>query len=318
MKTLLPLALVASLLVSAPAVAEDGPEPLSVVVTTEVLGSVVDQLAGDLADVTVLMSGGVDPHSWQPSARDSQGIFEADLIVANGLDLEEGLASVLEQAEADGVPVFRAADHVQLRASAGAEPDPQSAAENEDEAGHEHAVGDPHFWLDPLAMRDVVVALAPILVEAGVELGDRGETFAVALEALDTELAATLAAVPAELRRLVTGHGALGYFADRYGFEIVGTVVPGLSSADEPSAREIAALIEDINASGATAVFTDVGTPQPVARAVADETGARIVELQVAQLPAGGSYQDLLRELSRQVVAALTGTDPEADVEATD
>ena len=316
MKTITALVLGASLLLAAPVSATDdgSSRPVSVVVTTEVLGSVVDQLVGDSADVTTLMSSGVDPHTWQPSARETEALFNADFVVANGLDLEEGLASVLEQAESDGVPVFHAADHVALRASAGAEENPgdeteadQEAADQQVDAHHEHAAGDPHFWLDPLAMRDVVLALGAALEGIGLELADRSDVLASDLEALDAELIQILSVIPEEQRQLVTGHGALGYFADRYGFAIVGTVVPGLSSADEPSAREIAALIEDIKAAGSVALFTDIGTPQSVAQAVADETGARIVELQVAQLPEGGSYQDLLRDLAILVSVSLAG-----------
>jgi zinc/manganese transport system substrate-binding protein len=319
MKTLTALALGLSLLAAAPVAAtEDGSgRPVSIVVTTEVLGSIVDQLVGNAADVTTLMSGGVDPHTWQPSARETEALFDADLIVANGLDLEEGLAVVLDQAEADGVPLFHAADFITLRASAGAqeeldhedEADQEDEADHTEEAGHEHghAAGDPHFWLDPIAMRDVVLALGPALDDIGVELGDRPAALASELEQLDGELAEMLAVIPAEQRQLVTGHGALGYFADRYGFTIVGTVVPGLSSADEPSAREIASLIEDIKAAGSVALFTDIGTPQSVAQAVAQETGATIVELQVAQLPEAGAYQDLLLELATLVRDALAG-----------
>ncbi|MEA2026513.1 MAG: metal ABC transporter substrate-binding protein, partial [Chloroflexota bacterium] len=255
MKTL--VALTAALLLLVPmsvAAADDAIPETSVVVTTEVLGSVVEQLAGDVADVKVLMSGGADPHSWQPSARDTQAVFEADLIVANGLDLEEGLASVLEQAETDGVPVLHAADFVSLRASADAEGD------HAGEADDDHAASDPHFWLDPIAMRDVVLALDPVLAGAGIDLGDRSESLAADLESLDAELAEMLSVVPDDQRQLVTGHGALGYFADRYDFDIIGTVVPGLSSSDEPSARELATLIDAINGAGSTALFTDVGT----------------------------------------------------------
>lgn len=317
MKKTLVLTLSLWLISAIPTAAADDPQPVSVVATTEVLGSVVGQLAGDVADVTTLMRDGVDPHSWQPSARDSEAIFEADVVVANGLDLEEGLASVLEQAEADGVTVFHAADHVSLRSTAGAEPDLGEEADHNEEADHteeadhsaepdhDHAAGDPHFWLDPLAMRDVILALDPVLTEAGVQLGDRTAALAADLEATDAELAEVLAVVPSESRQLVTGHGAMGYFADRYGFEIIGTVVPGLSSSDEPSAREIAQLIDDVKAAGSAALFTDVGTPASVAQAVADETGVQLVELQVAQLPDDGTYQDLLRELARQVADAL-------------
>jgi zinc/manganese transport system substrate-binding protein len=280
----------------------------SVVVTTEVLGSIVGDLAGDAADVTVLMSGGVDPHSWQPSARDSQAIFEADLIVANGLDLEEGLVSVLAQAQADGIPVFHATDHVSVRASAGAEEHPAEGSQAASEGGddHDHAAGDPHFWLDPLAMRDVILALGPVMAGAGIDVADRTELLAAELEALHTELSQALAVVPEEQRQLVTGHGALGYFADRFGFRIVGTVIPGLSTSDEPSARDIAELIQSIREAGATAVFSDVGTPPSVAEAVAAEAGARVVELRVAQLPESGRYADLLRDIATAIANALT------------
>ncbi len=286
------------LLGAAPTVAAEPSEGRpSVVVTTEVLGSVVTDLVGDTADVQTLMSGGADPHSWQPSARDSEAIFGADLIVANGLDLEEGLLNVLEQAEAEGVELFHATDHVDLRASAGGAAEPDS--------NHDDGPGDPHFWLDPLAMRDVVLALGPVLIEAGADLGDRADAEAAAIEALDADLREQLSSIPDEQRRLVTGHGALGYFADAYDFEIVGTVVPGLSSSDEPSARDIADLVKAIRAAGATAVFSDVGTPQSVAEAVAGETGAQVVELQVAQVPEGGTYADLLHDLASAVADAL-------------
>jgi len=272
-----------------------------VVVTTEVLGSVVSELAGDAAEITVLMDAGADPHSWQPSARDSEALFLADLVVANGLDLEEGLLTVLAQAETDGVPVFHATDHVTVRPGVGTvEADHEEAA-----ADHEHTGGDPHFWLDPLAMRDVVLALAAFMAEAGLDVADRATALAAELEALDAEISTMLAPIPDERRQLVTGHGALGYFADRYGFRIVGTVIPGLSSADEPSARDIAELLEAIRAAGTTGVFGDVGTPPSVAEAVAAESGARLVELQVAQLPESGSYADLLRDIAAAVAGAL-------------
>jgi len=291
---------------------DDDGSPL-VVVTTEVLGSLVNELVGDAADVTVLMEAGSDPHTWQPSARDSEAVFRADLIVANGGGLEEGLAAVLDQASAQGILVFRAVEHTDAPGAADASPDPAAdgtaeaaeATEATEEHGHDHGPVDPHIWLDPLAMRDVVLALAPALSAAGVEVADRAERLAGDLTALDAELAATLAGVPPERRRLVTGHGALGRFAERYGFEIVGSVVPGLSSADEPSARDIADLVEAIRETGVTAVFTDVTTPRSVADVVAAETGARIVPISVEQLPPSGRYADLVREIAATIASVL-------------
>lgn len=305
-RAIIPTMLALSLLAGPSALAAQEPsnEQPTIVVTTEVLGSIVRDLAADEADVTVLMTAGADPHSWQPSARDSQALFEADVIVANGLDLEEGLIDLLGQAETEGVPVFRATDHVAIRMPSSQ--DHEEEADDEDQADHEHASGDPHFWLDPLAMRDVVLALGAAMAEAGIDVADRASRMAAELETLYDELATMLEVVPIERRQLVTGHEALGYFADRYGFDIVGTVIPGLSSSDEPSARDIAELIDSIRAAGATAVFTDVSTPASVAEAVAAEAGVQIVQLKVEQLPESGSYADLLRQVAASVAEALS------------
>lgn len=276
-------------------------ESPSIVVTTQVLGSVVRDLVADEADVTVLMETGADEHTWQPSARDSEALFGADLIVANGLDLEEGLISLLAQAEASGVPIFRATDHVAVRSATDDLADEEPAASD-----HEHGPSDPHFWLDPLAMRDAVLALGPALETAGVDATATSAAMAAELEALDAEIEALLKPIPADDRLLVTGHDALGYFTDRYGFRVIGTVIPGLSTSDEPSARDIAELLDAIRASGARVLLSDVATPPSVAGAVAGEAGLRLVEVQVAQPPESGSYADLLRILATSIADALT------------
>ena len=175
--------------------------------------------------------------------------------------------------------------------------------EHADEQGH--GAEDPHFWTDPLAMRDVVIALATALVEAGIDTGDDAEAMAAALERLDAEVAGILASVPPDRRKLVTGHRSMGYFADRYGFELIGTVIPGLSTAGEPSARELAALIEAIRANDVPAVFSEVGTPQSVARAVSGDSGAELVELSTSQLPEEGGYAGFILDLAHAVADAL-------------
>lgn len=270
----------------------------SVVVTTEVLGSVVRELVGDAATVTVLMEGGADPHTWQPSARDSERIFGADIVVANGLGLEEGLEAILARAESEGVLVFHATDHVDVLAPG------EDIAEHEDHHDH-HDEGDPHFWLDPLAMRDVVTALEPALASAGVDVVGRTGPMIAALDQLDAEVRETLSVIPAERRRLVSGHGSLAYLAARYGFEIIGAVIPGVSTSGEASVRDLADLVATVREAGATAIFSDSATPQSVARAVALDSGATIVELDVARLPDGGSYADLIRGIASTISEAL-------------
>jgi zinc/manganese transport system substrate-binding protein len=242
------------------------------------------------------------PHDWSPSARDLESVYGADVGVANGLDLEEGLHDALEQAEADGVPVFKATDHITLRVVGAAETDHEAEAE----ADHEHGPGDPHFWVDPISMIAVVEALAPVIGDLGVDVADRQADLVARLTTLDTDVRARLAAIPPEARTLVTGHESMGYFADRYGFRMVGAVVPGLSSQGEASARELAELAEVIRDQGVRAVFTEIGTPRSVAEAIAAETGASLVELASHTLPEDGSYVTFITRIAETIADALS------------
>ena len=266
----------------------------SVVVTYPVLGAVVSDLVGDRAAVTVLMGNGVDPHDWSPSAKDIERVEKADLVVANGLGLEEGLAKPLAEAEKRGVVVFRATDHVTVRQRAGGEA-----------GGGQKAGGDPHFWVDPLAMREFVLALAPALAGVGIDVADRAPALAARLGDLDAATRATLAVVPDARRRLVTGHESMGYFADRYGFRLVGAVIPGLTSQGEVAAGELADLRAAIEAEGVTAIFTEIGTPAAVVEAIARETGAAVVELPSHTLPADGSYVTFIGQIATAISTAL-------------
>lgn len=274
----------------------------SVVVTTEVLGSVVSQLVGDSGEVSVIMPSGANPHSYEASARDAEAMLNADVLVSSGLDLEEALLSVLEAADSDGVTWFQAAEHISAR-------ELQEQAEEDEsdhqDGEHDHGAQDPHIWTDPLAIRDVVVALEPVLLQAGLDVSVNADTLTADLEALDGEVAAILADLPEKDRKLVTGHRSLGYFADRYGFEVIGTVIPGLSTSGEPTAREMAQLIDDIKTNDVPAVFAEVGTPQSVAQAVASDSGAELVSLSTSQLPADGTYQDLILDIATAVAQAL-------------
>jgi zinc/manganese transport system substrate-binding protein len=286
------LAVVAALAAAGCGGAGGSPPPSgpSVVVTYSVLGAVVTELVGDHAAVTVLMANGVDPHDWSPSAKDIERVMNADIVVANGLGLEEGLAKTLEEAEKAGVAVFRATDHIQVR----------ELAEESDHAG-----GDPHFWVDPISMRDVVAALATELAAAGIDVADRSADLQQRLVDLDVEARETLAVVPETGRKLVTGHESMGYFADRYGFQIVGTVIPGLSSQGEVSAGELAALKAQIEAEGVWAIFTEIGTPAAVVEAVGREAGVDVVELPSHTLPDDGSYFTFIRQIASDVAGAL-------------
>lgn len=276
----------------------------SVVVTTEVLGSVVGQLVGDAAEVTVVMPGGANPHSYEPSARDVERMLDADVLVSNGLGLEEALVSVLEAAETEGATWFQAADHIVAHETGDHKED--EADHDDEDAEHDHGSEDPHIWTDPVVMIDVVHALEPVLAAAGIDASVGAEAIITDLRSLDAEVAEIVSGIPEEQRKLVTGHESLGYFAARYGFELLGTVIPGLSTSGEPTARELAVLIEDIRTNDVPAVFAEVGTPQAVAEAVASDSGASLVALSTSHLPESGTYQDLIRQIATTVADALS------------
>ena len=257
-----------------------------IVVTHAVLGAVVSELVDGAADVKVLVPNGTDPHEWEPSAKDIEALDHADLVVANGLDLESRLIEVLDRAEDDGVPVFRATDHVDVRSGG-------------DEHGHEDV--DPHFWTDPIEMSQVVVALSARLDEIGIDVD--GEELSDEYKKLDEQVRDVLAGI--SNRVLVTGHESLGYFADRYDFELVGAVIPGMSTEVEATASNLSELKDAMKAAGVDVIFTETGTPDDVTRTIADETGARVVELGTHLVPEQGTYRSFILGLASTIADAL-------------
>jgi zinc/manganese transport system substrate-binding protein len=253
-----------------------------VVATTSILGDVVRHVVDDSVEVQVLMPVGADPHEFQPSARQAQQLREADLVVANGGGLEAGLVDVLEAAEEDGVKVVEALD--------------ATTSPRREE--------DPHFFTDPAAMVEVATALA-----AELPHGSAGD-YVARLRDLDAEVEATLSAVPDDRRVLVTNHESLGWFAGRYGFEVLGVIIPGGSTLAEPSAGDLDDLASAVEEAGVPVVFADTSSPEQLAEALADEVGdVEVVELYTESLGGEGSgaetYVDMIRTDAERIAGAL-------------
>ena len=280
-----------------PEAGQGGPPRPTIVVTYPVLASVVSALVGNQAQVKVLMDSGVDPHDGSPSAKDIEAVDRAEVVVANGLGLEAALDDGLEEAKANGRPVFFATDHITVRRLG-------DSGEHDDRG--ENSAGDPHFWVDPVAMTEVVQALGPFLeAQLGLDLASEQARLEEDLVSLDISIRTKVASLPPARRQLVTGHESLGYFADRYGLTLVGAVVPSSSSQAEASAAQLAELKHKVQQVGAKVVFTEVGTPHDVAEAVARETGAVLVELPSHNLTGNGSYERFVTELADTIVQAL-------------
>lgn len=282
-----------------------------IVATTPVLGAIVRDAVGDAARVEVAMPNGSDPHEWRPSAKDVATLESADLVVRNGLGLEQGLTEAIDRAREGGTPVFTATDHVDVRTVKDADEDHDHADEDHDHADedHDHGAGDPHFWTDPTQVRSVVAALPAAVKKAtGADVTASSAAARKDLTALDAQARAAFAAVPPGDRRLVTGHESLGYLADRYRLDLVGAVTPSLSSEGQVSASHLKELEDAMREAGARVVFTETGTPNAVADAIVAETGATVVQVGTEAMPDDGSYSTYIRELTRRISSALTNS----------
>jgi zinc/manganese transport system substrate-binding protein len=278
-----------------------GPEgKKTIVITYSILGALVNDLVGTEANVVVLIPNGQDPHEWEPSAKDIQTLNKADLIVQNGLGLEGGLEKTLSLAEAQGVKTFVASDHITIRKVGQGEGIPNG--------GPDQMVGasDPHLWTDPLTMKQVLVALAEqIKTDLGLDASVRAQDLENQLDNLNTEMATQVESLPEANRKLVTGHDSLGYFAQRYGFRLVGAIIPSLTSQAEVSAADLASLKILIQENQVKAIFSELGTPAAISDAIGRETGVKVVELATHILPSDGSYFTFMRNLAQTIVENL-------------
>lgn len=304
-------------------------EGLMVIATTSILGDLTARVVGDAGRVQTLLPIGADPHGFAPSAAQATSLRDADLVVANGLDLEEGLTSALESAEDDGVTVFHATDHVDLiefedddHAEEGDEHADEEGDEHADEEGDEHADEDegdehgdedPHVWFDPARMAEVVEALGAELATIDPEAGfaDRAAEVSADLTALDAEITGMAEALPTADRVLITNHEVLGYFADAYGFEVAATIIPGGTTLAEPSAAELEDVIDLVTDTGVRAIFAETTSGSRLAEVIADEVGGEVtvVELFTESLsdtdgPAS-TYIDMMRINAERIVEAL-------------
>ncbi|MCI1017713.1 zinc ABC transporter substrate-binding protein [Microbacterium sp. C5A9] len=283
------------------ACAPDADDRPLVVVSTNILGDVVGEIVGDQAQVVTLMKPNADPHSFEISAQEAATLRGADLIVSNGLGLEEGLQQHLDAAAATDVPLFVAGDAIEvLDYSVG------------DAAG----MPDSHFWTDPARMVDVVDALEPALAAIGgideSALATSAAGYRSELTALDDDMADAFASIPESRRALVTNHHVFGYLAERFDFTIVGAVIPGGTTLAAPSASDLSDLVDAIEQTGVPAVFAESSSPDRLVQALAAEADIHVdvIELFTESLTDadGGApdYLTMMRVNTERITSGLT------------
>lgn len=299
---------------------DDGAGP-SIVVTTSILGDITTEVVGGgNATVETIMPPGADPHEFEPAPRQAEAMMDADLLVVNGAGFEEGLEDLIDQAEAAGVNTFTFADHISLLENdeahdEGIEDDHE---DHDDDDGHddgeEHGPEDPHIWTDPSRMAGAVEALGEAVMPLdGIDPGDiedRTAAYVQELEDLDSEIESLLADLPDDRRILVTNHEVFGYFADRYGFEVIGTVIPSSSTQAEPSGAQLDDLADTIRDHDVPAIFAETSAPTELADRLAGSVGdIEVVQLYSESLGDKGSgaesYVGMMRSNAELIASAL-------------
>ncbi len=285
------------------------PGKLNIIATTTLVADVVRQVGGEHVSVTALVPFEADEHAYQPSPRDVVRVSEADLLFINGAGLETFLEQMLESASEHAAPIS-VSEGIELLEAAGHEEHAESEAEH-GEAGHVHEGGDPHVWTDPNNVVVWVDNIERALVEADPEHSadyrQNAAAYRQQLQELDAWVREQVQQVPPERRLLVTDHLVFTYFAERYGFEQVGAVIPGYSTLSSPSAQQLAELEDLIRELGVPAIFVGNTVSSTLSERVAQDLGVQIVTVITGSLtPADGpapTYIDYIR----YNVSAITG-----------
>lgn len=267
----------------------------AILTTSTILADVTRNIAGERLSVGSILSAGADPHSYQLTPQDTARISKSRMLIVNGAGYERFLETALSNIDGQRT-LIEASAGLTLRSDT------------------EHGNGtDPHLWLDPNNMIVYVQNIRDGLIQfdpAGTDTyRANAEAYIKQLKDLDTWINEQVSRIPSERKLLVTNHESFGYFAERYGFKVIGTVIESFSSDASPSARQMAALVDQIKQYHAPAIFLDASDNPALAQQIATETGAKVVtDLHLESLTDGdpaGTYIDMMKYDVTKIVEAL-------------
>jgi ABC-type Zn uptake system ZnuABC Zn-binding protein ZnuA len=272
----------------------------------------VHQIGGDKIELTTLLPAGADPHSYEASPQDVAAISNASVVFANGAHLEEWLGPIIENAGAADklVEVSDGITLLDLSAEEEAAEHAEEGAAAESEEGH---AGNPHVWTDPnniiIWVQNIAAALSKADPANAAAYQANAEAYTAQLKDLDTWIRSQVEQIPAENRVIITDHLVFGYFAEAYGFQQVGAVIPGYSTVSSPSAQELAAIEDAIKNLKIKAIFVGNTVNDSLVKRVADDTGVKIAYIYTGSLsdasgPAA-TYLDFMRYDVNAFVEAL-------------
>ena len=268
---------------------------LRVVTTSNIVADWAKNVGGDRVEVFSLLAADTDPHSYRPGAMDVTRVADADLVLSVGLSLEaEWLSKLLDSASSDSDRVVALGESVDPIVVSG--------------------VADPHFWLDPmrvkLAVAQIAEEMSALDPDGAGQYKDGAEAYSNTLDELHRWTLEQVAKLPEDRRLLATTHDSLRYFAALYGFELVGATYRGGITGQDPSAQEMAKIVDRIVQTEVGAVFVERSLSDRLARTIAEETGAEVVQgVRTGSLggPDSGAatYVGLLRSNVELIVESL-------------
>ncbi|MDE3091360.1 MAG: zinc ABC transporter substrate-binding protein [Chloroflexota bacterium] len=286
----------------APASAPATTKPtLNVLATETFLADIAQNVAGAREKVNALMPVGIDPHSFEPTPADIKKVADSNVLIINGAGVESFMARLLENAGGKRLVIEASKGLTSRKPSAGEPVDADNPV-------------DPHFWLDPnnvvKYVENIRDGLSQVDPNGAAAYAANAAAYIAKLKELDQWIADQVKPLPPARRLLVTNHEEFGYFADRYGFKIIGAIIPSFSTDASPSAQQLAQLIDHVKSSKAPAIFLEISANPQMANQVARETGAKLVtdlythSISDANGPAP-TYIDMMKYDVKMIVDAL-------------
>ena len=307
---------------------------INVVATTPMIGEFVSQVGGENINLTVIMPSEADPHTYEPAPQDAGTIADADLVFYTGLKYEPAAVvkllessacstSVLAEVGENVFPIeFKEGGHDGHDEEEGHDDHDDEDGHDEEEGhddhdgheGHGHGAYDPHFWFDPNRVVYATEYIESKLVEYdpsnSASYESAGSAYTDELKGLIGQVSDLISTVPSQNRKLITTHESLGYLEAKFGLEILSTIIPSLTSANEISPAELVDVIDVIEDNNVKVIFIEAEAPSVYAETIVSETGIKAVEgLWVETLKAGQSYPDFLIAAVELIVDNLRNAD---------
>ncbi len=283
----------------------DGP---TVVATTTQLADFARNVVGENGRVVQILDANADAHDFEPTSDHLKAVTDADVIVANGLHLDDWINELRKSSGTDAPLVIASTGITPLEADEDehAHEDVHAA----DEAGHDHGAEDPHVWMDPanakIMVTNIEKGVAAAAPDNAATYAANAEAYRTKLTELETTLDTMIAQVPLAQRRIVTDHDAFGYLTARYKIQTVGTILPSLSTSAEPNAKELAQLATEVKKANVRVIFPEAAISPKLSEALAKETGATIgTVLYADSLGPEGSGADTYIDMMTSNMTAL-------------